>query len=81
MKLFYALSVVIIAATVSNNFLLIRFLAPVYPGALDLEAHLISAVSPMRDALEYTEGLAFCALNIWYLRALIKERRPWRRDI
>jgi len=81
MKLFYALSVVMIAATVSNNFLLIRFLAPVYPGALDLEAHLIAAVAPIRDALEYMEGLAFCALNIWYLRALIKERRPWRRDI
>jgi Gpi18-like mannosyltransferase len=76
MKLFYVVSVVIIAATVTNNFLLIRFLAPVYPNALQLESHLVAAVAPIKNAVQYIEGLAFCGLNIWYLAALVKERRP-----
>jgi Gpi18-like mannosyltransferase len=78
MKLFYAMSVVIIAATVTNNFLLIRFLSPVYPDALQLEAHFIgegTLLGPLRTALLWAEGLAFSGLNIWYLVALIKERR------
>jgi hypothetical protein len=78
MKLFYAVSAVIIAATVTNNFLLIRFLSPVYPNALQLEAHLVGEIATIKEAVQYFEGLAFCGLNIWYLAALIKERRrPW----
>ena len=80
MRLFYALSVVIVAAVISNNLLLIRFLSPVFPGALDLEAQLIAAVAPIRDAVQYIEGLAFCALNILYLVALINERRAQGSD-
>ncbi len=64
-----------------NNFLLIRFLAPVYPGALELEASVIASIAPIRDALQWLEGLAFCGLNFWYLAALIKERRPRRFDL
>ena len=75
MRLFYALSVVIVAATVTNNFLMIRFLTPVYPDALQLEASLVGAVYSMKNAVQYAEGLAFCGFNIWYLAALIKERR------
>jgi len=76
MRLFYAVSVVIIAATVTNNFLLIRFLSPVYPNALQLEANLVGPISSLKSAIQYIEGLSFCALNIWYMAALIKERRP-----
>ncbi|MDA4118043.1 MAG: hypothetical protein OK455_06840 [Thaumarchaeota archaeon] len=75
MRLFYAVSVVIVVATVTNNFLLIRFLTPIYPNALQLEAQLIGEVSSIRNALQYVEGLSFSGLNIWYLAALIKERR------
>jgi hypothetical protein len=75
MRLFYAVSAVIIAATVTNNFLLIRFLTPVYPGALQLESQLVGAVYPIKNAVQYIEGLAFCGLNLWYLASLIKERR------
>ncbi len=80
MRLFYAVSVVIIAATVTNNLLLIRFLSPVYPGALQLEASMIDATGQLRNVLLYLEGLAFCGLNVWYLAALIKERRPGGYD-
>jgi len=74
MRLFYAISAVIIAAVVTNNLLLIRFLAPVYPNALSLESSLISAINPLRNGALYLEGLAFSLLNLWYLAALIKER-------
>ncbi len=74
-KLFYAFSVVIIAATVTNNFLLIRFLSPVYPDALQLERQLIDMLDPLRNAALYVEGLAFSGLNIWYFVSLVKERR------
>jgi hypothetical protein len=75
MRLFYAVSAVILAAILTNNVLLIRFLSPVYPGALQLEANLIHATGGLRDALLYIEGLAFSALNVWYLAALVRERR------
>jgi Gpi18-like mannosyltransferase len=75
MRLFYVVSVVITVATVTNNLLLIRFLSPVYPDALQLEAHLIGATGPLRNVMLYVEGLVFSGLNIWYLAAMIKERR------
>lgn len=74
MRLFYAVTVVVVAAIVTNNLLLIRFVAPVDPGALQLEAGLIAANDTLRTVLLYLEGLAFSALNLWYLAALIKER-------
>jgi hypothetical protein len=76
MRLFYVVSAVVIAAIVTNNVLLIRFLSPVYPDALQFEANLITATGQLRNVLLYLEGLAFSGLNIWYLAALIKERRP-----
>jgi hypothetical protein len=76
MKLFYVVSAVVIAAIVTNNVLLIRFLSPVYPNALQVEANLIASTGQLRNVLLYAEGLAFSGLNIWYLAALIKERRP-----
>lgn len=78
MKLFYAITAVILADTLTNNVLLIRFTSPVYPNALQLEAKIIDATGSLRNNLLYVEGLLFCALNVWYLYSLIKERRrPW----
>jgi hypothetical protein len=74
-RLFYVVSAVVIAATLTNNFLLIRFLSPVFPGALDLERQIIYSTGQLRNFALYFEGLAFSGLNIWYISALIKERR------
>jgi hypothetical protein len=76
MRLFYAVSAVVLAAIVTNNVLLIRFLSPVYPNALQLEASIIASTGQLRNVLLYAEGLTFSGLNLWYLSALIKERRP-----
>ena len=75
MRLFYAVSAVILAATLTNNVLLIRFLSPIDPNALQLEGSIISATGPLRMDGLYVEGLVFCGLNLWYLAALIRERR------
>ena len=76
MSLFYGVTVVVLAAIVTNNILLIRFVTPIYPNALQIEASLIASVNLLRNVLLYLEGLAFSGLNIWYMAALIKERRP-----
>ncbi len=76
MRLFYAVTVVVLAAIVTNNILLIRFVTPIYPNALQIETNLIASVNLLRNVLLYIEGLAFSGLNIWYMAALIKERRP-----
>jgi len=76
MRLFYAVSGVVLAAIVTNNILLIRFVTPIYPNALQIETNLIASVNELRNVLLYIEGLAFSGLNIWYLAALVKERRP-----
>jgi len=76
MRLFYAVSGVVLAAIVTNNILLIRFVAPIYPNALQIETNLIASVNELRNVLLYIEGLAFSGLNLWYLAALVKERRP-----
>ena len=75
MRLFYAVSGVIIAAIVTNNILLIRFVTPIYPNALQVETSLIASVNLLRSVLLWVEGLAFSGLNLWYLAALAKERR------
>jgi len=74
MWLFYALTLVMLVETVTNNVLLIRFVSPVYPGASQLEASLISSTGQLRNVLLWLEGLVLCGLNLWYLASLIKER-------
>ena len=81
MRLFYAVTVVVLAAIVTNNILLIRFVTPIYPNALQIEANLIASVNLLRNVLLYIEGLAFSGLNIWYMAALMKERRPRGYDL
>lgn len=76
MRLFYAVSGVVLAAIVTNNILLIRFVTPIYPNALQIETNLIASVNELRNVLLYIEGLAFSGLNLWYLAALVRERRP-----
>jgi hypothetical protein len=75
MKLFYAVSVVITAAVVTNNILLLRFVSPVFPGVQQLETQLIGQIDPFRNGALFVEGIAFCALNLLYLASLIRERR------
>jgi len=72
--LFYSLLAVVLILLITNDVLLIRFLAPVYPQSLTIEGNVISAIDPERNALLFVGAMAFCALNIYYFYSLSKER-------
>ncbi len=73
-RLFLASLAVIFLVTMTNDVLLLRFLAPVYPHALDIEGSLIAQFSFERNALLFLGASVFCALNIYYLVSLYRER-------
>ena len=79
-SLFFASLAVILLGVVTNNVLLLRFLAPVYPYALVIEGNIIAAVNPERNALLFLQAMAFCALNIYYLYSLYMERHVRTED-
>lgn len=79
-NLFFASVVVMLMAAVTNDVLFIRFLAPVYPQALVIEANIIAAINPERNALLFLEAMGFCALNLRYFYALLKERHTRTED-
>lgn len=67
-------------AIASNDVFLIRFLAPVYPQAVNIDLALIASVDPERRALLFLEAMAFCALNIYYFWSLYNERNVRTQD-
>jgi len=72
--------VAILLFHVTNDVLLIRYLAPIYPQALTIEANIIKAIDPERSALLFLEAMAFWALNVYYFYALSKERHKRTED-
>jgi hypothetical protein len=61
-----------------NNYFLVRFLSPVYPGYTEFELGL-SQIEPIRLALVFASGTAFTCLNILYLFSIMKGN--WRTPI
>jgi hypothetical protein len=58
---------------VSNNFLMVRFLAPVYPNFAQFES-AISPITPIRNAVNFLSATIFTLLNIQYLIAALKPK-------
>ena len=79
-RLFAASILAILMFHLTNDVLLIRYLAPVFPQALQIEASIIKAFDPERNALLFLEAMAFWALNIYYFYALSKERHRRTED-
>jgi hypothetical protein len=79
-RLLLASLVAILLFHVTNDVLLIRYLAPIYPQALTIEANIIKAIDPERNALLFLEAMAFWALNVYYFYALSKERHRRTED-
>jgi hypothetical protein len=75
LRLYVAYVTVVFLATIVNDVLGIRFLAPVYPGAIPLEASLIREINPYRDAGLLVLAIGFVLLNLTYAVALFGERR------
>lgn len=59
---------------VSNNFLMVRFLAPVYPNFAQFES-AISPITPIRNAVNFLSGSIFTLLNIRYMIDVLKRRK------
>jgi hypothetical protein len=57
-----------------NNYFLVRFLSPIYPGFVEFENSMNDAVGPLRYAITLVTGVAFTCLNIRYLVTLLKHR-------
>ncbi|MDA4132753.1 MAG: hypothetical protein OK454_06475, partial [Thaumarchaeota archaeon] len=56
------------------DLLLIRYVAPVYPHVLTIEANLINAINPERNFLLFFWAMAFWLLNVYYFVILRRER-------
>ena len=50
-----------------NNYFLVRFLSPVYPGFANFENYLYEMIGSARDAVNFLSGTAFTCLNVKYL--------------
>ena len=65
-RLLFASIAAVLALHVTNDLLLIRYVAPVYPHVLTIEANLISAINPERNFLLFLGGMGFWLLNVYY---------------
>ena len=73
-RLLAASLVAILMFHATNDVLFIRYLAPIYPQALTLEANIIKAIAPERNAMLFLEAMVFWMLNVYYFYALARER-------
>jgi hypothetical protein len=58
---------VVMVYLVVNNYFLVRFLSPVYPGFANFENYLYGMIGSTRNAINFLSGTAFTCLNIKYL--------------
>ncbi len=60
---------------VMNNYFLIRFLSPIYPGFASFENGLYLVIGPVRYAVNFLTGTAFTCLNVKYLADVVKQHQ------
>ncbi|MDV3292801.1 MAG: hypothetical protein LYZ70_00850 [Nitrososphaerales archaeon] len=75
MRLLAATALVATVYLLVNNLFLIRFLAPVFPQAVQLDLALDLSYSLQRSTLAFLLGVGFTLLNIFYLYSLWKDAR------
>jgi len=68
---------------VLNNYLLVRFLSPIYPNYPEFE-NMLSQIEPIRVTLLLVSGIAFTWLNLRYLISILTSKQSptgRRRDV
>jgi hypothetical protein len=65
--------VVALIYLVMNNYFLIRFLSPVYPGFVNFENSMSVAIGPIRYAVTVLTGTLFTCLNVKYLGDVLRK--------
>ena len=73
-RLLTATMVTALVYLVLNNYLLVRFLSPVYPNYTEFELSL-GQIEPIRVALLLVSGVVFTILNIRYLISILKGKQ------
>jgi len=80
-KLVFASIAAVLLYHVTNDPLLIRYVAPVYPHVLTIEANLISAIDPERNFLLFFSAMIFWLLNVYWFISLYRERHVRTADV
>jgi Gpi18-like mannosyltransferase len=64
----------------TNVLLFIRYVAPIVPQALTIEANLVAKIGPERNALLFLEAVVFWVVELYYFYSLAKERNVRTED-
>lgn len=64
----------VVLFNLTNVLFFIRYLQPVVPQALAIEANIVSTVGPERNALLFLEAMVLWLVEIYYFYSLVKER-------
>jgi hypothetical protein len=76
----FATLVVALIYLIVNNYFLVRFLSPVYPGFVSFENSMSLTIGPIRYAATFLTGTAFTCLNIKYLADVFRKDGLVRGD-
>lgn len=76
----FATMVVALIYLIVNNYFLVRFLSPVYPGFVSFENSMSLTIGPIRYAVTFLTGTAFTCLNIKYLVDVLRKDGLVRGD-
>ena len=79
-RLLFASIAAVLLYHVTNDLLLIRYVAPVYPHVLTIEANLISAINPERNFLLFFSGDGLLAAQRLLLRPPAQGEAPEDAD-
>ena len=74
-RLLYGTLIVAIIYLILNNYFLVRFLSPIYPGFVNFEGAMYDLIGPIRYALSFLLGTVFTCLNLLYLADVLRAPR------
>ncbi|MDA4114996.1 MAG: hypothetical protein OK442_00400 [Thaumarchaeota archaeon] len=64
----------------TNVLLFIRYVTPIAPQALTIEANIVAKIGPERNGLLFLEAVVFWVVEIYYLYSLVRERKARTQD-
>jgi hypothetical protein len=73
-RILIATVIVAMIYLVVNNYFLVRFLSPVYPGFVNFEDALNTLAGTLRYTVNFLTGTAFTCLNVKYLVEVLRHR-------
>lgn len=75
-KMLYSIVVVVLVYLTMNNYLLVRFISPVYPNYTTLETTIDHSIGVVRFSLQLAAGVVFSVQNLILLREVLREAPP-----